>query len=167
MIETKILFLDIDGVLATDDCYNHKAFMTAIDGVQMPYIWNRSCCAALDLILNVTNCKIVLSSDWKIHYGLDEMKTIFEFYNIDHTSLIGFTNRINLRYNNKMSGAQDLEGSRTEEIKDFIKRHKISNWCAIDDLNLNLQNFVFIQDTSLGLNEEIMNKIIDKLNGKQ
>lgn len=40
MIETKILFLDIDGVLATDDCYNHKKFMTSIDGIEMPYIWN-------------------------------------------------------------------------------------------------------------------------------
>ncbi len=157
MIETKILFLDIDGVLATDECFNHKHFMTSIDGVEMPYCWNEKCCVQLQNIIISTKCKIVLSSDWGKLYSLDDIKTMFEYYYIDYNSLIGFTDRVNIT----MSGY-----NRNAEVKKWVHQHRISKWCVVDDILLNLDNFIHIQDTSLGLTKEKANKIIEILNGR-
>lgn len=128
--ENSILILDIDGVLVLkNDTFNEK------------------CVSILNEILIIAKCDIVISSKWKTLYSLKELGNIFEDNGIvrkpiDHTP--------NLRLD---IGYYTEEEIRTEEILKWVKINKPDKWCAVDDLNLsiNQENFVWIKIPSKGL----------------
>lgn len=157
MKKTKIIFLDIDGVLATDDCYDKKRFHLP-GGTEICYPWNKECCAHLNRILISTNALVVISSDWRMHYSLDTMKELFWLHSIRGEAIVGFTGNFS-----KMS--MNLQESRTRQIEDWSSLHRLPTYIAIDDLTLNLgDQFFQIEDTEKGLTSEIADKIITKLN---
>jgi hypothetical protein len=160
----KTIFLDIDGVLAT-----HKEFMmnrtkfrkkysTAME-LRIPYPFNSGCVKVLNEILQETDAEIVLSSDWRLHWNLEELDKIFKFNGVikSPTGATGFSKR-------KMSS--DLEDDRTWQIKSYIEAQNITNWVAIDDLNLSGlgDRFVMTRDNE-GLKQTgLKNKILKILN---
>lgn len=157
-MKTKVLFLDIDGVLATDNWYNSKRFEHK--GITIPYHWDPVACNALNEIQKETKCVYVISSDWRLHYGLDELREIFWVHSLNGDSIMCFTD--NLR-GHRMSHL--LEGNRSSEIQSLVERHRLTSWCAVDDMKLTCQKFVHIQDTSVGIaNEEVKQQIIKYLN---
>lgn len=158
MIKTSILFLDIDGVIATDNCYSLDGPILSDLDLKMPYEWNKNCCAALNELLDITDCKIVLSSDWRKFYGFDEIIAMFQYYNINHKCLLGFTEQFEVI---KMS--ESGSNIRTREIESWINRHKIEKFCVIDDMSLSVDNFVHITDTSKGLTREKIKEAINFL----
>jgi 3-deoxy-D-manno-octulosonate 8-phosphate phosphatase KdsC-like HAD superfamily phosphatase len=129
----KIIFLDIDGVLATN-----KEFMTnrtkfrkkypEMDELKVPYAWNKDAVKVFNEILDVTGAEIVLSSDWKLHWDLDDLKKIFEWNGVKKHP-IAVTN-------NEYTSISNLTMNRAAEIEDYVRDNDINNYVVIDDLNV-------------------------------
>lgn len=131
----KIIFIDIDGPLAwgswTDGPVTIKGGRHG--EFTIPYSWNQEDIDALKKIVAETNAKLVLSSDWRFHFSFRQMKDIFEHYGIYGEHLLDMTCQFSLW--NKMSRTS-LEHERALQIVKWVKDNKVSNWIAIDDLDL-------------------------------
>lgn len=129
----KIIFIDVDGPLAWGTWNEGKVTITGgVEDFQIPYPWVKEDCEALQKICNETNAELVISSDWKKHFTFNQLKRIFWHYGIT-ARLIDITTHQDLW--NKMSRSS-LEHERALEVAKWAKDNKISNWIAIDDLDL-------------------------------
>ena len=75
----KILFLDIDGVLCTEECSKkpyHPVFF---------YPFHIDCVNIFNHILLETNAEIVITSDWRKHleFDLNRIDQLFKFFNLN------------------------------------------------------------------------------------
>ena len=127
------------------------------------YKFDEKCVAILNFILQETGAEIILSSDWRTHYTLQEMREIFA-HNFVMKGPIGFTPSDNLY-------KIDLEGGRTQEIKMWLKQNAWKNdikWVAIDDLDMSEglgDNFVLCKNEHEGIKRKgVKEKIIEILN---
>ena len=121
----KVIFLDIDGVLAT----SFKRIENEFGSI---YPFSKGAVKQLNYILEQTHAKIVLSSTWRLLYDIETMKKIFEWnecidYPIDYT-VIYHSDSLNIV----------IARERVDEIKEYVERNKdtIEKWVAIDDENL-------------------------------
>lgn len=134
----KIIFIDIDGPLAWGTW--DTGWVTLNEDTRtefgIPYPWVQEDCDALKTILDETNAKLVLSSDWRFQFSFRQMKDIFQHYGIHSSNLLDMTCQFSLW--NKMSRTS-LEHERAMQVVKWAKDNKISNWIAIDDLNLGEQ----------------------------
>ena len=135
----KIIFIDIDGPLAWGTWMDGKVKINehTSNEFTIPYPWVKEDCDALSKICEETNAELVLSSDWKMHYTLRQMSDVFIEYGI-YARLIDTTTHLNstqMGVWNKMS-KPSLEFERANQILKWVKDNKVSNWIAIDDLNL-------------------------------
>jgi hypothetical protein len=129
----KIIFIDVDGPLAWGTWNEGKVTITGgVEDFQIPYPWVKEDCEALQKICSETNAELVISSDWKKHFTFNQLKRIFWHYGIT-ARLIDITTHQDLW--NKMSRSS-LEHERALEVAKWVKDNKISNWIAIDDLDL-------------------------------
>lgn len=160
----KVIFLDIDGVLATNKEFamNRTKFQTkhpeAME-IRIPYPFNPGCVKILNEILENTNAIIVLSSDWRFHWDLKDLDKIFKFNSVVK-SPVAITSKI------KRKMSSDLEDDRAFQIKTYVNDMLPDTWVAIDDLNLSSLggNFVKTKDSE-GLKQTgIKEKIIKILN---
>ena len=130
----KIIFIDVDGPLAWGTWGDGRIQLNCGNELfKMPYPWVEEDCQALRKILDESNAKMVLSSDWRKHFSFRQMKTIFERYGIPGHLLIDITTHQDLWM--KLS-RPSIDWERAAEIVKWVKDNKISNWIAIDDLNL-------------------------------
>jgi hypothetical protein len=123
----KIIFLDIDGVMCTSSCYGKGK-----NNKWGSYMFDQKSVAILNFILQETGADIILSSDWRHHYTLQEMREIFA-HNFVLKGPIGFTERSGTYV------ANNLEGGRSDEIKHWLKVNAWKDdvkWVAVDDLNM-------------------------------
>lgn len=144
----KILFLDHQGVMYTrKHPYPGKL---CID-------FERDAVDALRVIIQSTGAQIVTSSDWRCWVELEEMSVYYRSQGIpkpiDYTPMLE-----TLQYPNR----------RAAEIKKYCALHNISNWVAVDDLDLvqflNAENFVHV-NPQLGLGAPgIKERVIALLN---
>ena len=138
----KIIFIDIDGPLAwaTWDDGKVKINENTSREFTIPYPLVKEDCEALQEICDKTNAELVLSSDWKMHFTLTQMSDVFIEYSI-YAKLIDITTHMDSRQMglwNKMS-PPSLDYDRSKQILKWVKDNKVSNWIAIDDLNLGSQ----------------------------
>lgn len=156
-----IIFLDIDGVLATTHQYYTNPKRWPDYG---RYRFDDKCVKVFNQILEETSAKIILSSDWKLHYSLESLNNIFEFNNI----IEPVTDITISLWGDKFTRVSELENCRAEEILDFVSRYDIEKWVAIDDLDLSPwipDNFVHTRRANEGIKQSsIKQKIIKKLN---
>ena len=132
----KIIFIDIDGPLAWGTWDNGKISLDdAYKAFTIPYPWVKEDCQALQTICDETNAELVISSDWKKHYSIVQLGNIFKYYGV-YAPIIDITTHQRLW--NKMS-KPDREWERAAEITKWVKDNKISNWIAIDDMQINQQ----------------------------
>lgn len=153
----KIIFLDIDGVMATSQCWGRGN-----DNKWDAYMFDPKCVAVLNSILIETGAEIILSSDWKHHYSLTEMRDIFT-HNGVIKGPIGFTP------SSKTYTAMNLEGGRIDEIHEWLKMHNTKNdltWVSIDDLSMfDLEFFVHCPRVMEGIKQTgVKEKILKILN---
>jgi hypothetical protein len=169
MKKTKIIFLDIDGVLAT-----HKQFMTNRKKFQeknewayehnVPYPFDKKCVEILNEILLETDAEIVLSSDWKLHWDLIRLHEIF------HNNGVIKSPRM-MTKNNPISFG-NLEKNRAHEIDLFLKDFNFVNYVIVDDLNVGLylssknEKFVLTKDAQGLKQNNIKNKILKILSNE-
>ena len=133
----KIIFIDIDGPLAWGTWMDGRVKINehTSDEFTIPYPWVKEDCEALAKICEDTNADLVLSSDWRKHYTLKQMSDVFIEYGI-YARLIDITTHQSLWM--KMS-RPSLDWERAAQVVKWAKDYKVSNWIAIDDLNLKEQ----------------------------
>jgi hypothetical protein len=129
----KIIFIDVDGPLAWATWNDGKVTISmGVEDFQIPYSWVKEDCEALQKICDETNAELVVSSDWKKHFTFNQLKRIFWHYGIT-ARLIDITTHQDLW--NKMS-RPSIQHERALEVAKWAKDNKITNWIAIDDLDL-------------------------------
>jgi hypothetical protein len=162
----KTIFLDIDGVLATNKQYmmNRKKFWDKNDiakDLKIPYPFDPKCVKIFNEILDSTGADIVLSSDWKLHFSLGDLDKIFKFNGVNKSPIDTTVNEDASMSNQTMN--------RAYQIGDYISKNDITNYVVIDDLNVGkymsitneedkfvlTQNFEGIKQ--LGIKEKILN----------
>ena len=128
------IFLDLDGVLATDyelfeivtmDFYSLKENLWAIE-LKVPYPFDKDCVRVLNEIITETDADVVLSSDWKKHWTLEQLDIIFKKNGIIKSPIDITTN--------KTSSYMDHEKNRAYQIEDYVKNNNIKNFVIIDDM---------------------------------
>ena len=129
----KTIFLDIDGVLATHKQYmmNRNKFWDKNDiakELKIPYPFDPKCVKIFNEILDATGADIVLSSDWKIHFSLEDLDLIFKFNGVNKSPIDITTNDV-VSFGN-------LVRNRAYQIGEYIQTHNITNYVVIDDLNI-------------------------------
>jgi hypothetical protein len=165
---TKVVFLDIDGVLqhpgmqtrfdyirdteklskAYDDLYEHFEVdyrqYDKYDVMAVYADWPQIGVANLINILESTNAKIVLSSDWRIYrkptvmYDFFRMHGLHKYY-IDNTIEIKYDSREERDYINKLIPLPHGQyyDTRVLEILEYLYKYDhITHFVAIDDLDL-------------------------------
>lgn len=149
----KILFLDIDGVLKPQySNFNRDEFGSS---------FNQKSVNFLKEIINITGCKIVLSSSWR-SIGLHKIQLMWEIRDLPG-EVVGITpiqasDDIIKLYQYKYN-----EADRGYEIQEYIDEHQITKYCIVDDCDdiLPLQEKYFVKtDPNIGLTRETTNKII-------
>lgn len=130
----KVIFIDIDGPLAwaTWDMGRVKINEGTDREFTIPYPLVKEDCDALQTICEATNAELVLSSDWKTHYTLRQMSDVF-IENRIYARLIDITTHQRLW--NKLSNPS-IDWERAAQVVKWAKDNKITNWIAIDDMNL-------------------------------
>ena len=156
------IFLDIDGVLATN---NERYYLSVkkYDQQLNVYGFDKKCVKVFNEICAETNPIIILSSDWQHHYTIEQINDFFERQGITH-KITDFTGTA---YGDKFTNLSQLEECRAYDIVQYAKKHKIKKYLAIDDLNLShwLDNyFIHTPRAFEGIKQSgIKDKILSKL----
>ena len=164
-----IIFLDIDGVLATHKQYmmNRKKFWDKNDiakELRIPYPFDPKCVKIFNEILDATGADIVLSSDWREHFSLEDLDKIFKFNGVNKSPIDITISELASFGNQTMN--------RAFQIGEYVTRNNITNYVVIDDLNVGKymvitdEGYKFVlTDDFEGLKQlSIKNKIINILN---
>jgi hypothetical protein len=156
----KVVFLDIDGVLATPKQYGtvrtklHKRDRYAY-GLDIPYMWDERCVVVFNRFIRMNDAQIVISSDWRTRFTMDEMDMICKINGLAK-SPIAFTPQFN-----KITQEETLESIRVREIQAWTYENKIAMWCAVDDMDLGALGTRFVQtDERMGFGVQGM---VDRL----
>ncbi len=158
-----VIFLDLDGVLVTQRCT--KSWVQ----IALPYgaTTYRNICFDEEAVSNfknflnklseLTEYKIVLSSDWRWNNPEDSTRAIFDQYQIPQYVDITLIKE------------PETHGIRGKEIKFWLDKNKWSNlYLAIDDIDckrhIPKQNFVYVTNGwhSRGFNEWHVKHAIQK-----
>ena len=122
----KVIFLDIDGVLATERTqqiekrkwYNEKAYPFEPKSIK-----------SLNQILEKVDTDIVLTSDWRRVFSLVEIDKVFKFNKLEQSP----------------NDYSKVLHNRDKEIRDYVKENKLSKFVIIDDMQLNVYKERFIR----------------------
>lgn len=159
----KILFLDIDGVLNTGTFCHHFGS----DSMDPLLVRN------LMGVLFRTGCRVVVSSDWRLPcrggtLGIlaaltcdrFQPSTPPEWVRLFQDRLVGCTA--------DLPPSGDPVADRTAEILAWLEDEEtlqVDGWAVVDDLPLNLPNFVRTSD-EIGLTEEKADQLVSVLLGQ-
>jgi hypothetical protein len=124
----KTIFLDLDGVMVPMWGAGHTSAMSKDNKWSAEPMCSKAV-KILNEILEATDAEIVISSDWRHHYRLSELRDIFKANGVSKLP-IGFT------VSSRNYTATNLEGGRVEEIREYVKRHRLEHWVSIDDLDM-------------------------------
>lgn len=115
--QNPFIFLDIDGVLATNP---DPKISKSLWYNEIAYPFNKNCVKVLNKILEKTNAEIILSSDWRRVFDLDELDKIFKFNHVIKSPIDVTPVMFNI----------DLE------IRDIVVTKNLSKFLIIDDSRL-------------------------------
>ena len=162
---SRIVFLDIDGVLNTerqhDRCVNEG--IAPVDG--FGYAFDPEAVANLKRIVEETGADIVISSSWKL-WGLDAMHRMWTRRGLPgkviditpNTESDEMLLSVDLEY-------MDIPAIKGSEIKEWLlsNGHDVTNYAILDDLPdmLPEQESHFVQtDPRVGITEDDSNQVI-------
>lgn len=167
MNKSSLLFLDIDGVLNSDNFLKEglkknlkHSYGDVGDGWENAWdsVWEIDDRAVelLNKIIVKTDCKIVLSSSWRFNWTLNNFIKMLRCHNFkfDKDVLIGMTPLVDLSY-------------RGAEIQKWIDENKFEGRFAIVDDNddmKELKSHLFLTTFDEGLTEDIAESIIKYFN---
>ena len=182
----KVIFLDHDGVMCLHDQHGTRFRKirnwrsendSSLKEEELPIEvrmdnFDSKAVKVLNEILLLTDAKIVVSSDWKLHASLEELQELYTKYGINEVP-IDVTPRMrdfDPEAEALFSWKNWLERARICEIREWLKRHpEVTSWVAVDDLNMKkdgLENFVHTHRITEGIKQTgAKEKIINILNG--
>jgi hypothetical protein len=178
----KVIFLDHDGVVCLSTEWGGRSkkklkYLKEYPGTEKVPVefrldnFNKKAVDILNDILKQTGAEIIVSSDWKGHATLEELKEMYIKYGVIKSPIDVTPNHYFGRY--------ELEMTRCSEIKDWLEEHpEVTHWVAVDDLDLSekfgaisgnsnggLKNFVLTPKSSEGIKQSgIKEKILKFLN---
>lgn len=142
----KYIFLDIDGVLASEESSNTDKSLWYNE---FAYPFDSVCVHYLNEILNKSDADIILTSDWRKVYDLDELDLIFKFNKVIK-SPVSVTKSV---------------GDRNREIELYIQENSIDNFCILDDMELETFSGKFVRCISKsGITEKEYLKVLEIFN---
>ena len=133
----KLLFLDIDGVLTSNETISRKEFL---------YTFSASCVWALNRILRDNKVKIILTSSWRTVFDAEKQNQIFRENGVvqlpgGQTNDFGYENR-------------------SLEIQDYLSKRKVENYVILDDMKINgFEGHFVLVNPSTGLTENDVEKV--------
>ena len=131
----KVLFLDIDGVLVTSDC--------EWDSFRQCHKFNTDCVTQLKRVIQETGCQIVVDSTWRLR-GLKWIQQFFK--HVVGIEILDIT--------------KELKG-RGEEILEWVSRHDVTKFIAVDDDVHDMGKVPFVNTTwTSGLDQRSADEII-------
>lgn len=153
-----ILFLDIDGVLNSADWYTRREKRGPRD------IWefDPDAVARLVVILHRTQCRVVVSSTWRMLHEWDELLTIFRGVGIPTEPFLGITPD----HTHKESGPLWLATQRGDEIMAWREANEHTGPFAVLDDSTDMDAVVdhFVQTMwSSGLLDEHVEEVCELL----
>lgn len=151
---TKIIFLDIDGVVfphRNNDSYNYDlhalpklladkfndASYLTIDNYLLGFVyydWQPQAIKYLKRLIKKTDAKIVLTSSWR-SFGFELMQKLFKIQGLD-SYLIDMTTKCEDINGAKIDDNNYFCSERKIEINDYLDNHDIDSYVIIDDLDL-------------------------------
>jgi len=140
---SKILFLDIDGVLVTGE---------SMALTKSPHAFGKGPLSELHRILDATGCKIVISSTWRFQ-GMDNL--------VKELWVLG------LRVGEIVGATPILETGRGNEILAWLGKNPAEKFVVVDDESHELgpvSSHLVQTDLTTGLTPELAAKIIEALN---
>ena len=163
----KIIFLDIDGVLNTQEWHSRMTKGTPED--EFGYAFDPVAVVNLARIIDETGAVIVISSSWKF-YGVTELREMWKMRKLPGAILDITPNTIS----DEMLMNANLDEiefgvCRGNEIKEWLSKHKgeVSNYVIIDDFDDLLpeqMSHAVITNTLIGITESDAEKAITILN---
>ena len=186
----KVIFLDNDGVICLYDNWggrgkkwskyrseNPESSLLLKDApVEIRFDdFDKKAIKILNEIIKETGAEIIVSSDWKLHATLEELGDYYEAQGIIKRPIAITPNmhEFDPDANDLFVWKRWMERKRIVEIKRYLKETpEITNWVAIDDLNMSpqangghrLENFVLTPRSREGIKQSgIKEKIIDFL----
>ena len=163
----KVIFLDIDGVLNTQDWHSRMTKDTPRD--EFGWAFDLVAVENLAHIIKETGASIVISSSWKF-LGLAKLREMWKIRNLPGIVLDITPNTISdeLLLNANLDEMK-LGVCRGNEIKEWLSKHKgeVSNYVIIDDFDDMLpehEDHVVLTDTLIGITKFDAEKAIAILN---
>ena len=159
MKNNPFLIIDFDDVLTTSKQYFGK-YHSKYNG----HPFDPKCVKVLNEIIEKTNPIIIVSSDWKLHFTIEQLNEIFEWNKVNAkvTDVTGSS------WGVMFTNLQQLEECRAYEINKYVKEHEVTDkWVAIDDLDLKTwipDNFVRCTHATEGIKQSgVKDKILNIL----
>lgn len=164
----KVLFLDVDGVL---NCtYTFQRRNAAYEGqsksplTEDDLIWpmghlDEQIIPLLNPIVERTDCKIVVSSSWRLHSRFTELGSWLKIKGFKYPEVII----------DKTSCMPMMDNCRGEEIKEWLRKHpEVQQYVIIDDdgediIPVHPNNYIFTNGNE-GLTNEKVEAVISILN---
>ena len=144
-----IIFLDIDGVLATRK--THYQY------------FQEECVSELNRVIKETGARIVISSSWRCHWKFDDLKAVFTDSGIDGNLIVSVTPDL-------------INASRGAEISKWLRDNKdiwIRRIAIIDDECYDIEQYKELKsrlvevETEKGFTAEDADKAISILNSER
>jgi len=128
------LFVDIDGVLNTEDHLRRQKRQT---GRTTNRDWCPIAMAHLKLVVEYYNGQIVVTSTWRYDHSLRQLKLLFEENGVPGEYVIGVTPSLIYESSGKVN--------RGDEIRQWIEEHlyadDIPRYVILDDIDEGLSQF--------------------------
>jgi hypothetical protein len=159
----KLIFLDIDGVLATEEdswIPPHELYAYPFDPKNV---------RILNEILEITGAEIVLSSDWRLiyHNDLEVLDKLFKYNGIIKSPIDVTPNFIREAASDQNEYVKLFNKNRDKEITAYIQNnsHQKTQFVILDDADLKIYPNNFVKcNINEGLKEDgIRNKILNVL----
>ena len=151
----KVIFLDNDGVICLANNWGSRVkkrnswsgLKFSMSPKEMPVEYrfdnfDEKAIKVLNEILEETGAEIVVSSDWRHHATLEELGEYYLSQGIIKApiAVTSVTSDIDSELWKVLRHRADIELERSIEILDWLDKHpEVTNWVAVDDLNMSVK----------------------------
>ena len=151
-----VIFLDHYGVMSTSniETIREKSSFPSLDELKSTKIldsFNVKCVEFLNELSSKYDFEIVISSDWSRKVDFESMVNFYSDQKVE---------KIPIGYVELSSG--DPQKTKPNDIRKFIDSNKIDNYIVVDDIFLEIDNFIWCDLPHLGLDDpKVKNSILD------